>query len=328
MPEDAGDEVPSTRPFWSGTITFGLVSIPVSLFAANRSSRVSLHLIGPKGNQLRRRYFSQETGKELQDEEIVRGYEIEKDKYIVVTDEELDRLAPEMSRDIDLRRFVPYSDIPRLYFEHGYFLAPAGASGRAYRLLAETMERTGQAGIATFVMRGKEYLVAIVAEDGLLRAETLRFSDEVRTPADVDLPEVKRPPAGLVRKFEKAIASAASDVLPADEMHNREAGRLNGLAERKASRHKGVVGTPEPETDEEAAGRKSPADLFEALQRALANPAARKREERAEPARTNSGSDLDRLSKHELYERAKELEIRGRSAMSREELVEAIRKAA
>ncbi len=117
-------EESAARPFWSGTITFGLVSIPVALFAASRPSRVALHMIGPDGHRLRRRYFSQKTGRELDADDIVRGYEIEKGQCVVITDDELDRLAPEMSRDIDHRRFVPSGDIPKLCFEHGYFLAP------------------------------------------------------------------------------------------------------------------------------------------------------------------------------------------------------------
>src|SRR5579884_2151745 len=93
----------STRPFWSGTITFGLVSIPVNLYPATRHVRSSLRMLSPDGVPLRRRYFSQETGKELADDDLVRGYEIEDGKYVVVSDEELERLDPEKSRDIDLR---------------------------------------------------------------------------------------------------------------------------------------------------------------------------------------------------------------------------------
>ena len=94
----------------------------------------------------------------------MRGYEVTKEKYVIVTDEELERLAPEKTRDIDLKQFVPAESIPPIYFERGYFLTPAAGSQKAYKLLAETMEQSGLAGIATFVMRGKEYLVAIFSE--------------------------------------------------------------------------------------------------------------------------------------------------------------------
>src|SRR5437660_264873 len=175
-------EQATTRPFWSGTISFGLVSVPVDLFPATKSSRIGLRLLGPEGRPLRRRYYSSKTGRELDGNDLVRGYEIKKNKFVVVTDEELEKLAPEKSRDIDLKRFVDLSSISPLYFEHAYYLAPASESVKAYRLLAEVMEKTAQAGIATFVMHGKEYLVAIASENGILRAQTMRFSDEIRNP--------------------------------------------------------------------------------------------------------------------------------------------------
>ena len=143
------------RSFWSGTITFGLVSVPVELYPASRLQRVSLRMVGPDGTPLARRYFCSKDRKALDWDDIVRGYEIEKDEYVVVTDDELERLAPEKTRDIDLRLFVDVSEIDPMYFERAYYLTPGGNSTKAYRLLAATMEATGRAGIATFVMRGK-----------------------------------------------------------------------------------------------------------------------------------------------------------------------------
>src|SRR6185436_7943810 len=107
--EDA--DVRSARPFWSGTLTFGLVSVPVDLYPGNRSNRASLRMLGPEGEPLSRRYYSQKSGKDLDDDDMVRGFEYDKERYVVVTDEELERLAPEQSRNIDLRRFVPLEDI-------------------------------------------------------------------------------------------------------------------------------------------------------------------------------------------------------------------------
>jgi DNA end-binding protein Ku len=139
------------------------VSVPVYLFPAYRNTRASLRMLGPEGTPLSRRYYSQKSGQDLEDEDMIRGFEIAKDKYVIVTDEELDRLAPEKSRDIDLRKFVENDSIPPLYFERSYFLTPAGNTQKAYNLLAKTMEKIKRVGIATFVMRGKEYLVAILA---------------------------------------------------------------------------------------------------------------------------------------------------------------------
>jgi hypothetical protein len=157
------------RSFWSGTITFGLVSIPVELYPASRSQRLSLRMVAEDGTPLTRRYFCPKEDKELEWDEIVRGYEVEKDTYVVVTDAELEKLAPEKTRDIDLRVFVDQGQLDPMHFDRAYYLTPGGNSTKAYRLLAATMEQTEKAGIATFVMRGKEYLIAILAEGSSAR---------------------------------------------------------------------------------------------------------------------------------------------------------------
>src|SRR6476620_2682406 len=204
--KDSGDGVArSARPFWSGTLSFGRVSVPVALYPGNRTNRAPLRMLGPEGEPLSRRYFSQKTGKDLGDEEMARGFEYDKDHYVVVTDEELERLAPEQSRDIDLRRFVPLEDIPPLYFDRSYFLAPSEGSEKAYRLLTETMDKEGLAGVATFVMRGKEYLVAIFPEQEILRDETMRFADEIRSPKEIGVREKKKGCAATVKRFESLI---------------------------------------------------------------------------------------------------------------------------
>src|SRR5437762_5488848 len=138
--DNGDDNQRAARPFWSGTLTFGLVSVPVDLYPGNRTNRAPLRMLGPDGEPLARRYYSQNSGDDLDDEQMVRGYEIDKDKYVVVTDEELERLAPEQSRDIDLRRFVDLESIPRLYVDRSYFLALSEGSEKAYMLLSETMQ--------------------------------------------------------------------------------------------------------------------------------------------------------------------------------------------
>jgi DNA end-binding protein Ku len=181
--------------------------VPVNLFPANRSSQAHLRMLSSEGEPLSRRYYSEKTERDLDADQMVRGFEIDKGKYVVITDEELDRLAPEKSRDIDLKTFVPEESIPPVHFDRGYFLTPASGSEKAYKLLAETMEKGGKAGIATFVMRGKEYLVAIFAEHGILRAETMRFPDELRSAKDVGLPKKPKLPAATVHKIEKLIST-------------------------------------------------------------------------------------------------------------------------
>jgi DNA end-binding protein Ku len=256
------------RPFWSGTLTFGLVSVPVELFPANKSNRAPLRMLSPDGEPLARKYFSEKTERQLDADQMVRGYEVDKGKYVVVTDEELDRLAPEKSRDIDLQTFVPEDSIPPVYFERGYFLTPAGGSEKAYKLLAETMAKEGKAGMATFVMRGKEYLVAIFAEHGILRAETMRFSDELRSPADVGLPEKKKAPAAMVRRFEKLISTKSKKQLSPRKLEDEQTERLLKLVKKKRAQRKNIV---EVETEKRDEGKVI--DLMAVLKQSLAGKA-------------------------------------------------------
>jgi DNA end-binding protein Ku len=253
------------RPFWSGTITFGLVSVPVNLFPAYRTTRASLRLLGPDGVPLSRRYYSPESGRDLDDDAMIRGYEVAKDKYVEVTDEELERLAPKKTRDIDLRRFVEQDSIPPLFFERSYFLTPAGDSEKAYKLLAETMEEIGRVGIATFVMRGKEYLIAIIAENGILRAETLRFADEIRSPADIGLPQKTKVPRTSVRRFESIIKKKAAPRPTARETRDEETDRLLKLVKNKRARRKDIVEV-EPEMTEEG----KVVDIMDVLKKSIA----------------------------------------------------------
>jgi DNA end-binding protein Ku len=238
------------RPFWSGTLTFGLVSVPVSLFPAARTVRTSLRMLGPDGQPLARKYYAEKTGKDLDADEVVRGYEVTKEKFVIVTDEELERLAPEKTRDIDLKQFVPAESIPPIYFERGYFLTPAAGSQKAYKLLAETMYKSGLAGIATFVMRGKEYLVAIFSDKGILRAETMRFADELRSPADVGLPKKKEAPKASVTKFEKLIANKSKKQFSPAKLADKQTDSLLKLVKKKQSKRENVVKVEEEmETD-------------------------------------------------------------------------------
>jgi DNA end-binding protein Ku len=280
--EEEDIAVPGMRSFWSGTITFGLVNVPVALFPATRTRGVALRMVGRKGTPLQRRYVCSKDGKELSDGEIVRGYEVEKGKFVVVTDDELEAIEPRKSRDIDLQLFVPLDDIDPKFFERAYVLVPGGGTNKAYRLLAEVMETTGLAGIATFVMRAKEYLVAIIAEKGLLRAETLRFEDELRTPESVGLPEKGGAPAALVLKFERTIAQNSGKVNFRD-FTDDYAERLEKLVERKQA-HGGEIVTAPAEGPADAGGGEV-IDLLEVLRNSLggAQTGSRKSARKAPP---------------------------------------------
>jgi DNA end-binding protein Ku len=297
--ETEDGDPPVTRSFWSGTITFGLVSIPVALYAANRSNRVSMRMVSPDGTPLSRRYFTSRDDRALEPDEIVRGYEVEKDRFVIADDEELERLAPERTRDIDLRQFVQASEIDPMYFERAYYLTPAGQSTKAYRLLARVMEETGRAGIATFVMRTKEYLVAIMAENGILRAETLRFADELRSPADVGLPEAADAPETAVKRMEREIGRRAADRLDPGELEDRSSERMMKVVRRKLRAGEDVV---HPAPSEDGEGSADIIDLMEILKRRLQGETEEEEDDRGEspakPARkTASKSSASKSAK-------------------------------
>ncbi len=321
MPE-VDERAVRARSMWSGTISFGLVSIPVRLFPANRPSGVSLRMLDDDGTPLARRYYDPETDKEVSRDDIVRGYEIEKDEYVIVTEGELESLEPEKTRDIDLRRFVPADQLDPRFFERAYFLTPDGESTKAYRLLAAVMEDTGRAGIATFVMRTKEYLIAILAENGILRAETLRFHDEIRSVEGIDLPDRPKVPAARKKAMRKAIGKLTEEELDEAELADDYADRLRKLV--KSKQKQGAVRT----APSAAAGADDEGgdiiDLMDVLKRSLQGGEA---EARTPKRSGGSGKNLSELTKAELYERAQEKDISGRSSMTKDELVAALKSA-
>ncbi|AMC99739.1 Ku protein [Halomonas chromatireducens] len=340
------------RPLWSGTITFGLVSLPVNLYPANRPKTVSLRMVDSEGTPLARRYFCELEQRVLDYDELVRGYEVEKNEFVVVEDRELESLAPEKSQEIDLKRFVGLDEIDPMYFQRAYFMTPDKGVTKAYRLLAESMEATGRAGIATFVMRGKEYLVAIIAEKGILRAETLRFAEEVRAPEDIGLPAPTKPDKQRVKAMQKAIEALAEDDFERDELQDLQSQRIVARAEEKLSRGKDVItlGEEESEPDVEPEQGGEVIDLMQVLKQSLAEgrppggqesdsdtssrqgqkAEKRKQASKRDTTRKTAARDksptteLENLSRDELYARAQQHDVPGRSRMSKAELLKAI----
>jgi DNA end-binding protein Ku len=259
------------RSLWSGTITFGLVSIPVDLLSAVRPRQTAMKLVDKAGHALGRQYHCSKEGRKVDYDDLVRGYETDDGKMVVITDQEFESVAPEMSADIELRSFVPLEQIPPLYFQKPYFLAPAGKSAKAYNLLAATMEKTGRVAIGSFVMRGHEYLVAIVSDNGVLRADTLRYSDEIRTPETIGLPKRAKVAASKVTHFTKAIDELTRDALDMSELQDREAEELQELAESKKKHRDDVIhpsGAEEADVEAAAGGAKI-IDLMEVLRKSL-----------------------------------------------------------
>jgi DNA end-binding protein Ku len=268
--EETGARV---RPIWSGTITFGLVSIPVDLVTAVRPRQTAMKLVDKSGHALGREYYCSKEDKKLDQDELVRGYETDNGKMVVITDEEFESVAPEMSGDIELRNFVPLEQIPPIYFQRPYFLAPSGKSTKAYHLLTATMEKTSRVGIGSFVMRGHEYLVAIIADNGVLRADTLRYADEIRTPDSIGLGKHSKPVASKVTQFAKAIEDLTRSELDLSELADEEAKALEDLAESKQKADDDVIHQRGLEEADAEAGSAKVIDLMAVLRKSLSKNA-------------------------------------------------------
>ena len=202
------------RPVWSGTISFGLVAIPVKLFHAVRRQSVSFNQLDERNMaRIRYRKVNAESGDEVGDDHIVKGYEISKGRYVVVDPDELEPFMPVATKSVDLEEFVDLADIDPVYFDSAYHLAPDGPP-KPYVLLARAMEASGKVAIGRFVMRNKQYTAAIRAEDGRLVMSTLAYADEVVDPAEID--ELQGLDAIEVNDKEVAMAEALVDSLAAE----------------------------------------------------------------------------------------------------------------
>jgi DNA end-binding protein Ku len=257
------------RAIWSGSISFGLVNVPVKAFAAVRDHSVHFNQL-EKGTGARIKYqkVSDKTGKEVSTDDIESGYELSSGKYVVVEDEELESLRPRTSRAIDVNDFVDLTEIDPIYYERTYWLAPDGETAeRPYRLLLAAMESEGKAGIGTVVMRKKQYLAAIRPLDGALAMSTMRFADEVVPQSELELPKkAAKPEPKELKLAAQIIGSLATDWDPA-RYHDTYTEELKELIEAKAKGKKIVV-------EEEAPAEADVLDLMQALEASL--EAARK----------------------------------------------------
>jgi DNA end-binding protein Ku len=175
------------RPIWSGTISFGLVSVPVRMFSATQSNELRFHFLdrrdlAPIGYDKVRK----DTGKSVPAEEVIRGFEIEKGKYVPIEDEDLDRLDIELTHSIDILDFVSLDEIDPIYYRKAYYLMPGEGAEKPYRLLVRALDETEKVGIAKVVIRNKQHLAALRSHDGRLILETMYYADEIRQPESVD----------------------------------------------------------------------------------------------------------------------------------------------
>lgn len=176
------------RPIWSGSVSFGLVNIPVKLFSAVRRKTVRFNQIeAATGARIKQKRVSAKTGEEVAYDDIVKGFELPSGEYVTITPEELDSLDPEAVKTIDLEEFVDLVDIDPVFYDSAYYLAPSPDTQKPYKLLVAAMEEAGKVGIARFVMRTKQYLAAIRPVDGRLMLSTMVYADEIVEPSEVEL---------------------------------------------------------------------------------------------------------------------------------------------
>jgi DNA end-binding protein Ku len=254
------------RSIWSGAISFGLVNVPVKLYSAVSRKTVRFHqLNGKTGTRIQQKRVDPSTGDEVSFEDIVKGYELTKESYVVVTPDELDALDPERTRTIDIEDFVEAVEIDPVYYDHPYYLAPDKGAGKAYRLLLDAMRESGKVAIARVVLRSKEQLVAIRPAGNALMMETMVFHDEVVSPDTIEeLPEEAdgKTSDRELKMAQQLIDSLTSEFEP-ERYHDEYREKVLDLIERKAQ---GEEIATQPEAPEPA---RVP-DLMAALEASLA----------------------------------------------------------
>jgi DNA end-binding protein Ku len=252
----------------SGTISFGLVSIPVRLYTAASSASVSFNLLHAKcGSRIKQQTFCPVCNEVVDRAALVRGYEFAKDQYVRVADEELKALEGEASKIIDIAEFVPLQSVDPIYFEKTYYLGPDKGGDKAYRLLADAMEKGGRVALAKFVMRGKESLVLIRPAQGGLMLHTMYFADEVR-----DFGEIDRGQSAKIKTGELDLALQLIDGLASDEFHPEQyqdeyRHRVLDLVNQKVEGKEVTVASPQVQ-------RAQVIDLMDALKESLAKRVA------------------------------------------------------
>jgi DNA end-binding protein Ku len=313
----AGGENPGMAPraLWTGSISFGLVNVPVRVFTAVHEHTLSFHLVheaddGPIGYQK----ICKLEDKPVSNDEIVKAFEYEKGEFVHLTDEDFAAAHVEGQHSIDLEDFVPYEEIDPVFFSHTYLVGPQDGAERPYALLVEAMEQSSLAGIGKFVLRGRQYLGCLRVRNGILTLEQMYFADEVDAPETI-LPDAL--PKVAKRELElglSLIQSFAGEWEP-EKYRDTYRDALCAIIKEKRAGHE-VHHAPEPEDE-------SPPDLMEALRRSLEQVEGGRARK---PARRNGngGAKTASLTKSELDERARELEIPGRSKMSKDELAKAV----
>jgi DNA end-binding protein Ku len=260
----------STRTLWKGAISFGLVHIPVTLHSAIAETRMKFNLLdkesmAPVGN----RQVNKATGEAVQKEEVVKGFEYEKDQFVVVTPDEIKAALPKSTQTIDIEAFVDIEQVPTLFFHKPYYVAPAGKGGqKPFALMRETLKRTGKAGIARVVISTRQHLAALVPQGDGLVLNLMRWDEEVRDTAGLPWPdESVQVSTAELKMAEQLVDAMAGDWQP-DLYHDEFREKVMELVERKAREGGLQAVKPLPGEEVDSAGAEV-IDLTELLRRSL-----------------------------------------------------------
>ena len=281
------------RSIGSGAISFGLVSIPVKLYLAASSEAPSFNLLHARcGNRIRQQRFCPACNTVVEREELIRGYEVSKDQYIQVTDEELKALEGEASEEIEIAEFVPLEKVDPIYFERSYYLGPDRGGEKAYRLLADTMAQVGKVALAKFVLRGKENLVIVRSARNGLVLHTMYFADEVRS-----FDEIAKGESAKISEAESQLAVRLIEELSTgdfepDKYEDEYSQRVLDLVDKKAEGQKITLAKPQPR-------RGQVIDLMAALKESLGKKAPKQkkpavRAKSSEPEKVRKRADSSR----------------------------------
>ena len=303
------------RALWTGSISFGLVNVPVRLYSAVSEHKLQFHFVHEKDESpIGYQKICKLEEKPVPDKEIVKAFEYPKGEYVYMEDEDFQAARVEGYKTIDITDFVPYEQIDPIYFAHTYYVGPQEGSEKVYTLLVRAMEDAELAAVAKFVMRDRQYLGALRVREGVITLEQLYFADEVR-PVDELRPKRQRVAKGELEMAQQLIDSFAGDWDPEKYSDTYRDALLEVIKAKRKGKDVHVAAEPEEER---------PTDLLEALRRSVEASKGGRR-----PARNGSRRDeLGDLSRSELDKRAREADIEGRSKMSKEELIEALRTAA
>jgi DNA end-binding protein Ku len=297
------------RAIWSGSISFGLVNVPVRMYSAISEHKLHFHYVHkPDESPIGYQKICKLEDKPVPDDEIVKAFEFEPGEYVFMEDEDFEAARSEGYKTIEISDFVPNEQVDPIYFARTYYLGPEAGGDKVYTLLLKALEESGLTAIAKFVMRDRQYLGALRPRRGVIALEQMYFADEVRSTDEV------KPEKARVSGQELAMAGQLIDNFAGDfEPKKYKDTYREALCDIIRAKRAGKEVHRAPEVEEEA-----PPDLLEALRASIEAAGGRTR------SRNGPGRDLSGLSKAELDERARKAKIPGRSKMTKDELIEAL----